>query len=246
MRMRERCAPNSTSRIERRRVSAWPVIAFSAFAVWTVTVMTAAVSRADWATTLLLQRSATAVVDRVASLVTGLGNVETAALLMLVIALVMSRSGHSRASLEVWAIFVGGSVLEVIGKHWLPHAGVPPWLRRPLLNHWHYAWNRFVGTSYGYPSGHAFRTVLMAGAVWRTWSPRDRWRRLLRSALVAVVMLMGAALIYLGDHWMSEVIGGCLLGAAGVGLLGTDATSAPLGEGHVEMQSRGAGVPLSG
>lgn len=207
------------------------------FAVWTVVVMTAAVSRADSAVTLFLQRFATSSFDRLASLVTGLGNIEAATLLMLVIALVVSRSGHPRAALELGVVFIGGSILELISKHWLPHAGVPPWLRRPLLHYRYYAWNRFVGTSHGYPSGHAFRTVVLAGAVWRTWLPRGRWGRLLRFGLAAVVLVMGAALIYLGDHWISEVVGGYLLGAAGIGLVRLQATSVRSSEVSAEIES---------
>jgi undecaprenyl-diphosphatase len=72
-----------------------------------------------------------------------------------------------------------------------------------------------IETPYSYPSGHAFRTLLLAAALWLTWGGgADRPRTRLRYVLIAVVVLMGAALIYLGDHWTSEVIGGYALAAS--------------------------------
>lgn len=60
--------------------------------------------------------------------------------------------------------------------------------------------------AYGYPSGHMTRTVLLAGTILRRASVLG----------VAVVSAMAVSLVYLGDHWTSEVLGGVCLGWAGV------------------------------
>jgi membrane-associated phospholipid phosphatase len=75
---------------------------------------------------------------------------------------------------------------------------------RPLL----LALNAIVKeyAAYGYPSGHMTRTVLLAGTVLRRASVLG----------VAVVIAMALSLVYLGDHWTSEVLGGVCLGWAGV------------------------------
>lgn len=60
-------------------------------------------------------------------------------------------------------------------------------------------------TPYGFPSGHAARTVLFAGTALRR----------VPGLSVAVVAALALSLVYLGDHWTSEVLGGLCLGWAG-------------------------------
>ena len=62
----------------------------------------------------------------------------------------------------------------------------------------------WLNATYGFPSGHMVRTTLLAGTGLRH-SP---------ALAVAIVVGMGASLVYLGVHWMSEVLGGICLGWA--------------------------------
>lgn len=211
--------PVLMTRARARQTSPLFVFTLFLFAVWTMVAMTQTVSRADWTVAVFLQRFASSALDRFGSIITVLGNAEVTALLALLFAIVLSRSGHPRAAVDLIVVFIGGSILELVGKHWWPHPGVPPWMRHPALNHWHYMWAGLLRTPFGYPSGHAFRTTLLVGAVWRVWFPAGLWRRRMRYGLLVVPALMGLALIYLGDHWLSEVIGGYLLGITGLGLL---------------------------
>ena len=64
-------------------------------------------------------------------------------------------------------------------------------------------------TPYGFPSGHVTRTVLFAGTALRRVPA-------LGAAAVAALAL---SLVYLGDHWTSEVLGGLCLGWAGTEFL---------------------------
>jgi membrane-associated phospholipid phosphatase len=57
---------------------------------------------------------------------------------------------------------------------------------------------------YGYPSGHVARTTVLAGTALRRLP-------VLGAGIVGAMML---ALVYLGDHWASEVLGGLCLGWA--------------------------------
>lgn len=59
-------------------------------------------------------------------------------------------------------------------------------------------------TAYGYPSGHVTRMTLLAGTA---------LRRIPALGAILVAAMMGA-LVYLGDHWTSEVLGGLCLGWA--------------------------------
>ncbi len=87
-----------------------------------------------------------------------------------------------------------------------------------------------IAAHYGYPSGHAFRTLLLAAGAWVTWrSHASVARRRLRTALVLFVGLMGLALVYLGDHWTSEVVGGYLLAVLCILVINAVAPSGPAG-----------------
>lgn len=200
------------------------LLAIALFAAWTIVALTPVGARFDRAITITLQRIASPTLDVGFSLITVLGNIEVTVLLVLLIGLILIRTGRGRAAIVVWTLFAGGSAFEWLAKHQFPHAGVPRELRRPGVNWLHYV----IQTPYGYPSGHSFRTLLLAAATLMTWQSMGRTApRRLRDVLVLVVGLMGLALVYLGDHWMSEVVGGYLLAIVCIHMV--IAASGPLG-----------------
>lgn len=75
--------------------------------------------------------------------------------------------------------------------------------------------------SYAFPSGHAFSAVLCWGFLYIVVARQlDRELRpwLLAFAL-GVIVLTSASRIYLGVHWLSDIIGGLSLGVAAIGVL---------------------------
>ncbi len=96
------------------------------------------------------------------------------------------------------------SIVAVALKHVMVHPGPPPPFQRHVLDLGvHYP------TPFSFPSGHTMRTTVLAGTV---------FRRMPLLAGVTVVAMM-AALVYLGDHWTSDVLGGLCLGWACVVVL---------------------------
>jgi undecaprenyl-diphosphatase len=70
---------------------------------------------------------------------------------------------------------------------------------------------------YSFPSGHTVHYVVFLGFLWyltfhRVWARPLRWPLL--AVLGALVALIGLSRVYLGAHWVSDVLGGYLLGGA--------------------------------
>jgi len=106
------------------------------------------------------------------------------------VVLVLSPAGRSVAAWLPVAVVLGIGLVALGLRHAV--TGLPPavaeWVNRYAV--------------YGYPSGHVARTTLLASAALR--------RVPLLGALVVAVMM--ASLVYLGDHWLSEAVGGFCLG----------------------------------
>jgi membrane-associated phospholipid phosphatase len=73
-----------------------------------------------------------------------------------------------------------------------------------------------VDTSYSFPSGHTLNsTVLLVLIVWLLWSRASTGHR---TALVAAAMAMsvavGASRVYLGYHWLTDVVASGLVATA--------------------------------
>jgi membrane-associated phospholipid phosphatase len=67
----------------------------------------------------------------------------------------------------------------------------------------------------GFPSGHAFFVILILGlaAYFILINLKNRaLRMLVLAGLIALILLTGVSRVYLGVHWPSDVVGGCLIG----------------------------------
>jgi undecaprenyl-diphosphatase len=126
------------------------------------------------------------------------------ALVVVAVAVHLLRRGQRRLTCFVVLTAAGGGVLTTVVKLVVDRP-------RPVVDH-------PVATAFGdsFPSGHALGSVVVYGALLLVFLPlvhRAR-RRLVVRGTALVVLAVGASRLLLGVHFLSDVVGGWLLGGA--------------------------------
>lgn len=106
-------------------------------------------------------------------------------------------------------------LIEIAGKLFVFHPKPPEIFYRYALNI--YLPSSFiVNTDFSYPSGHISRSMfvacILAYLVWRRKKPLFLKYLLL---IILVVLMIGMVIsrVYLGEHWLSDIVGGLIVGA---------------------------------
>jgi membrane-associated phospholipid phosphatase len=156
--------------------------------------------RWDVAATTWLQRHAAPTADRAAAIFVFLGDAEVEIPAVALVGLLWWwRRDRSRGRAALW-LAVGLAVTSFIAfalKYLVPHPGPPPELQRAVARY-----GIGVPLPFSFPSGHTMRITFLAATVLRG----------VPVGAAAVVAAMMTALVYLGDHWTSDVLGGLCLG----------------------------------
>ena len=134
------------------------------------------------------------------------GRAEISVAALVGISLLLWWTGRGGPGLRLLVALLATTVVELVLKFTLPQVPVPPGVLlvpdpSPVG----------FGTPYPYPSGHMLRAVLVLGALFVLWP-----NPLARIAIVVVLLGTAGARVYLGTHWPSDVLGGALLGVAGL------------------------------
>lgn len=114
-----------------------------------------------------------------------------------------------------WLMIIPATLAEIFGKLVLFHPGPPVFFHRSLLPTGLPSF--YVHTNFSYPSGHMTRTIFIVTVLvlMIVFSSRNHFSKFtILCFLAGLALMMGLTRIYLGEHWLSDVLGGGLLGAA--------------------------------
>lgn len=184
-----------------------------AFTYFSYTVAKENWQKIDFDTTVKLQDHISRRFDGIFSYFSLLGSAEVTLGVCLVLAFLALLRRRWLAILG-WLVIVPASVAEVFGKLVLFHPGPPVFFHRSLTPTSLPSF--YIHTDFSYPSGHMTRTVFIVTIVicMTIFSSRHILPRfVIFCCAVTLIILMGLTRVYLGEHWLSDVLGGGLLGA---------------------------------
>ena len=199
-------APN---RLSGRTVAGLSSLGFGAFAVMTVLVHARALVGLDLAFTGAKQAVENPLLEVVGAITGVLVSAEVSVLIGLLMSLLLWRAGLGLWSATplafVLPVFLELGLKMVVYQPPVPaefHSELP----YPLL---------WVPTPGAYPSGHALRTGFFCAFLAVLAYTRGSARAALRAvALLALAVFVAYSRVYVGDHWLSDVVGGLLLGGS--------------------------------
>ena len=155
-----------------------------------------------------MRAHATPLGDQIAVAISFLGGPLIMTIIALVVGMILVRRG-AWLMLSVWlAAFVVGAFLDWMLKNTI---------RRPRP----VGAERFLhGVSFSYPSGHSMGSLIglamLAYVLFQLWPPAHRHRVVVVIVTVVLVLLVGWSRLYLGVHYLSDVIAGFAAGAVWV------------------------------
>ena len=177
----------------------------------TITVHLRAWQTLDWESLIALQAVLPRTVDVPSSFLSWVGSVEVTGLVVLAIIF----CARPAQRLPLLFGFSSATVIELIGKTIINQPTTPDYLLRyvPLLP----IFSAEVNPGFSFPSGHAVRTtfIVIVLIAMIAASPLRRATKIaLYALLLALEGVMLVSRVYLAEHWLTDVIGGALLGAA--------------------------------
>jgi undecaprenyl-diphosphatase len=125
-------------------------------------------------------------------------------IVVIVASVVLIRAGRTRLLVFLLVTVVVGSLLDTVVKIIVDRPR--PVLLDPVAH----------ARGKSFPSGHAMSSTVVYGSLLLVFLPgfTRRWRRVLVAGAVGLVLAIGFSRLALGVHFLSDVVGGIVLGGA--------------------------------